>query len=365
MRTVVLLISVLLVFPACSRKNKNQQTETPQKYPTMVVARQQATLESVYPATIKGQEDIAIQPRVEGFIEAIHVDEGSVVKKGQVLFKINSPQSEQSLASARAALNSAKAQLNTAEIDVGRFRPLAEKGIVSEVQLQTYENAYQSALAALKQAEATLADAQVTVGWTFVTSPVEGVVGSIPYRQGSLVNSSNILTTVANTDHVFAYFSLNEKDLMTFLQEAEGDTQEEKIGNLPEVTLVLADETVYPHKGRIETISGLVDVTTGSVNFRAGFDNKEGLLRSGSSGKIIIPKEMDQVFVVPQKATFSQQDKILLYKVQGDSVTQILVNAIPMPDGRNYVVTDGLNPGDRIVVDGVATLNEGKKIAIN
>ena len=346
--------------------NNNGQTTNEQaavqEYPVMVMNKQDAYMQSVYPATIRGQEDIEIKPRVDGYIEAIYVDEGSVVKAGQALFKINSPSSEQALTSAKANVNSEKARVNTAKVDVERYRPLAEKGIVSEVQLQTYENAYQTALAVLEQAEATLKNAQATMSWTTVTSPVDGVVGSVPFRKGSLVNSSNTLTSIANTGNVYAYFSLNERKLMDFLNDVDGSTQSEKIKNMPTVSLVLADGSTYEEKGRIETITGTVDITTGSANFRAEFPNKSGKLRSGTSGKIIIPKTLNEVFVIPQKATLSQQDKVLVYKVQGDSVQQQLISVQPMPNGLDYAVTQGLSNGDNIVSDGIATLRNGMKI---
>lgn len=353
----------LLGLASCGNSNQTNQEIPVQEYPVMVINRQDANMQSVYPATIRGQEDIEIKPRVDGYIEAIYVDEGSAVKAGQVLFKINSPASEQALTSAKASVNSEKAQVNTAKVNVDRYRPLAEKGIVSEVQLLTYENAYETALAGLQQAEANLKNAQATISWTTVTSPVDGVVGSIPYRKGSLVNNSNTLTTIANTGNVYAYFSLNERKLMDFLDGVEGTTQSEKIKNMPVVTLILADGSEYGEKGRIETITGTVDITTGSANFRAEFPNKSGKLRSGTSGKIIIPKILDDVFIIPQKATFSQQDKVLVYKLEGDSVMQQLVSVKTMPNGQDYAVTEGLSDGDKIVSDGVATLRNGMKIA--
>ena len=359
----IAMMIMMLISCGNNGQTTNQQAAV-QEYPVMVMNHQDADMQSVYPATIRGQEDIEIKPRVDGYIEAIYVDEGSVVKTGQALFKINSPSSEQALTSATANVNSEKARVNTAKVDVERYRPLAEKGIVSEVQLQTYENAYQTALAVLEQAEATLKNAQATMSWTTVTSPVDGVVGSVPFRKGSLVNSSNTLTSIANTGNVYAYFSLNERKLMDFLNGVEGSTQSEKIKNMPVVSLILADGSTYEENGRIETITGTVDITTGSANFRAEFPNKSGKLRSGTSGKIIIPRTLNDVFVIPQKATLSQQDKILVYKVEGDSVQQQLISVQPMPNGLDYAVTQGITNGDKIVSDGIATLRNGMKIAI-
>ncbi len=348
----------------CGKKSKNQVEVTPKAYPVAIISTQPAGLEIIFPATVRGEEDIEIRPRVDGFIDAIYIDEGSSVKKGQALFKINSPSSEQAVASGQAAVNSSQAQLNTAQVNVDRIRPLAEKGIISPVQLQTYENAYKSAQASLKQAEATLRNAQATREWATVTSPVDGVAGTIPYRQGSLVDKEDVLTTVANTRHIYAYFSLNEKELMEFLKDTKGNNQSEKIKNLPEVTLITADGSPYPEKGRIETISGVVNISTGSVNLRAKFPNNQGMLRSGSSGKIAIPIRLDSVFVVPQEATFTQQDKVLLYKVENNTAKQTIISVRSMPDGKNFAVTGGLFEGDTVIVEGVATLHEGQKIDI-
>jgi membrane fusion protein, multidrug efflux system len=357
-------LAITLMTTSCGRNQNQGQAAAPvQDYPTAVVQEQSTEVATVYPVTIKGKEDIEIRPRIDGFIEAIYVDEGSVVKQGQVLFRINSPQADQALTSAQAGLSAAKAQVNTAKVNVNRIKPLADKGIVSKVQLETAEDSYQSALASLEQAQAALKNARATKGWTTVTSPVNGLVGEIPFRIGSLVSSSNVLTTVANTSNVFAYFSINEKELETFLNNAKGRTQAEKIKNMSAVNLTLADGTLYPYPGKIETITGSVNISTGSVSLRAQFPNKEGKLRSGTSGKISIPQRLDHVFVIPQAATFSLQDKVLVYKVQKDSVVREIVSVVSMPNGKDYAVTSGLSGRDRIVVDGVPTLYEGKKIA--
>ncbi|WP_080903799.1 efflux RND transporter periplasmic adaptor subunit [Parabacteroides sp. Marseille-P3160] len=353
----------LLLMNSCGRKQESAETP-PQKYPTEVLSAQSAELQQIFPVTIRGREDVEISPRVDGFIDAIYVDEGSVVRKGQALFKINSPKSEQDYNTAKAAVESAQASVNTAKLNVDRIRPLAEEGIVSQVQLQTYENAYKSALAAKAQTDAALANARATLSWATVTSPVDGVVGTITYRLGSLVNSANILTTVANIGDVYAYFSMNEKTLMNWLKGLPGTTQAEKIKQLPPVSLILADGSEYEAKGKIETISGVVNVTTGSANFRAQFPNEHGLLRSGTSGRIVIPQHMDSVLVIPQKSTTQLQNKYLVFKVQGDSVVQKTIEVLPMPDGKRYVITEGLSAGDRIVTDGAITLKNGQKIAV-
>lgn len=361
-------IALSLVMVSCGNKKSNPfggTDTTPKEYPTKVLSEENVQLETVLPVTIKGQEDIEIRPRIDGFIDSIFVDEGSVVKKGQVLFKINSPQTEQTYTTALASVNSAQAQLNTAELNVNRIRPLAEKGIVSAVNLATYENAYQTAKATLDQANAALKNARQTKNWTRVSSPVDGMVGSIPYRLGSLVNSQNTLTTVSSINTVFAYFSINEKDFVSLLEGLEGKTQADKINNLPEVTLILADKTVYGEKGKIKTVTGQASVSTGSVTVRADFPNKEGLLRSGFSGNISIPKYMDNAIVIPQVATFTKQNKYLTYKILNDSIAvQTLISVVPTPDGKNYVVTNGLSAGERIITSGIATLTDSARVIV-
>jgi membrane fusion protein (multidrug efflux system) len=341
-----------LFMTSCSKKqDANANAVQIKEYSVAEITTSDTELQNVYPAVLKGEQDIDIKPRIDGFIDEIYVDEGAVVRKGQALFKINSPSSV-------SMLESAKANYNTAKLDVERIRPLAEKGIVSDVKLHAYENV-------LATAKATLEQAKATIGWATVTSPVNGVVGTIGYRQGSLVNNTSVLTTVANVNNVVAYFSVNEKTLLELLKKFPGNTQAEKIKNMPRVRLLLSDGAEYEETGKIETISGVVDATSGAVNFRAQFPNKHGLLRSGSSAKVIIPSAQKSVIVIPQAATFAQQDKILVYKCQGDSVVQKVIAVESTPDGMNYVVTDGLAVGEKIVINGVATLSNGQKIKQN
>ncbi|MCU4164972.1 efflux RND transporter periplasmic adaptor subunit [Carboxylicivirga caseinilyticus] len=351
MKTIALGIIGFFIMVSCQQKPTQSNTQTNAKnYPVQKMVASDVDLHTVFPTVLKGEIDIEIKPRIDGFIEAVYVDEGSIVKKGQVLFEINSPVSEQNL-------ETAEANYNTARLDVERMRPLAEKGIISDVLLESYENSFSSAKAAYESAKASLS-------WTKVKSPVDGIVGTLPYRLGTLVNSSSVLTTVANTQHVVAYFSMNEKELLEYMRSWEGNTQAEKIQNMPSVKLMLADGTEYEHAGRIETISGVVDVNTGSVNFRAVFDNPNGILRSGTSGQVIIPKTIKDVFLIPQKATFSQQDKVLVYKYDNNKVNQKVISVKSTPDGQYYAVLSGLESGDQIVTDGVSTLKNGMEIQI-
>jgi membrane fusion protein (multidrug efflux system) len=344
-------LALVMLFASCKNNQSGQmQSVEVKSYQVQTLKPQDVELQSVFPAVIKGKEDVDIKPRVDGFIEVVYIDEGAKVKKGQPLFKINSPSSIK-------ALEEAQAKYNTAKLDVERMRPLAEKNIISKVQLDSYQNSLDAAKATLEQSKATMS-------WVYVTSPVDGVVGTIPYRLGSLVNSNSILTTVSNTSTLVAYFSMNEKELYEFLLDLKGKTKDEKIRSIPDVKFRMPNGTIYEEPGRIETISGIVDQTSGTVGFRASFPNKNGILLSGTSGNIIISNFMKEALIIPQKSTFSQQDKILVYKVQADSVLQDAIMVKPTPDGINYVVLDGLESGDKIVTDGIATLRNGQKIKI-
>ena len=355
----IILPSLLLV--SCSQKQ--EQKEVIPEVETITVNAKEAVLESVYPVEIYGQEDIEIRPRVDGYIKKINVTEGATVKKGQSLFEIDSPTSDQALLTAQAAVTSAQASLSTAELNMNRIKPLAEQGIVSSVQYDTYVNAYASAKAGVAQAQANLANAQATKNFTYVTSPVDGVVGSIPFRQGSLVNNASVLTTVSNTGKsVYVYFSLDEIETVRFLNSLEGNTQAEKLKNAPEVTLRLKDGSVYSEKGRIEAITGQMNISTGSAKFRAVFPNPNGILRSGTSGRISIPRTLENAIVIPQRATFQQQNKILTFVLQGDSVVQTHIYVENTPDGKEYVVNEGLKAGDKIISHGLTTLRNGQKV---
>jgi RND family efflux transporter, MFP subunit len=366
---IILTVSVsALTFTSCGggdKKNAAAQNQANQvlPFPVKAVNQQTTTLQNDYPATIKGEQDIEIRPMIEGFVKTINVDEGSVVKKGQLLFTLDAPQYKQNVLNAEAAIKTATADVNNAQMDVNKATPLVEKGIVSKYRLQAAQYALESKKAALNQAQTTLSIAKTNLSYTHITSPVNGIVGSIPFRLGSLVSSSSSLTTVANTTNVYVYFSLNEKQLLDFLKNTPGSTQSEKIKHAEAVQLILSDGTLYPQKGRIETINGIVNTGTGAANFRANFTNPQGILRSGSTGFIRISKTVKDVVVIPQAATFEIQGQTFVFVVQGDnSVKQQTIGVTPTSDGKSFIVNAGLNVNDKIVVSGSQKLKDGMKI---
>ncbi|MFB9109730.1 efflux RND transporter periplasmic adaptor subunit [Flavobacterium gyeonganense] len=366
----ILIASVVIA--SCGKKDDKsaQGGGAPQvkEYKTLTLQPESATLYTDFPASIQGQQNIEIRPRVEGYIDKIFVDEGAVVKAGQALFKISAPEYEQQVRTASASVKSAQAEVSTAKLAVNKVKPLVEKGIISKYELESAQYNYESAMASLAQANAALVNAKVNLGYTTVTSPVSGVVGSIPFRLGSLVSSATAepMTTVSSIGNVYAYFALNEKILLNFTQEDSGAPLAQKIKKMPEVSLVLSDGTTYDEKGRIETVNGLINTETGTVNIRARFPNPKGIIRSGSSTTVRIPNVVKEGIIVPQSATFELQDKIFAVTVGKDRKTKnVNITKLENTAGNYYVITSGLKPGDQIVLEGVASLKEGTEIKAN
>jgi len=362
------ILAASIVIASCGKNDKSAQPEGAQpvkEYKTLTLQPESATLNTDYPASIQGQQNIEIRPRVEGYIDKIFVDEGAVVKTGQALFKISAPEYEQEVRTASASIKSAQAAVSTAKLAVNKVKPLVEKGIISKYDLESAQYNYESALATLAQANAALVNAKTNLGYTTVTSPVNGVVGSIPFRLGSLVSSNNAepLTTVSSIGNVYAYFAMNEKAMLNFTQSGSGTSLAQKIKALPPVSLLLSDGSTYDEKGRIETVNGLINTETGSVNIRARFPNPKGIIRSGSSTTVRIPNEVKESLIIPQSATFELQDKLFAVTVGKDGKTKnISITVLENTAGNFYVVKSGLQAGDQIVLEGVASLKEGSEI---
>lgn len=337
----------------------------PQVYPVVQINELSTTLESDYPATIEGQQNVDIRPKIDGFIEKIYVDEGATVKQGQPLFAINAPQYAQAVRTAEATIKSAEAEVNAAQLQYDKTKPLVEKDIISKFDLENAALTLTAKKANLAQAKAALVNAKVNLSYTVVTSPTNGVIGTIPYKVGALVSSTSQLplTTVSSISKVYAYFSLNEKQLLTIARNTKGRTLEDKIKQIPSVTLVLADGSVYPEKGKIETVSGQINTQTGASSLRATFPNPNGLLRSGASASIRIPQHLEKALLVPQKSTTDIQGKKFVYLITDTGgVKTTNISIMELTKGNFYVVTEGLKNGDKIVLEGFASLKDGDKI---
>ncbi len=367
--TLLLTASSLLLVSCGNKQNSSADAASAAPpapaYPAFKVITQTATLQTGYPATLQGQQNIEIRPKIDGYIEKIYIDEGEVVKKGQLLFRISAPQYQQDVDNAAAAISSAEADVSAAELQVKKTKPLVDKGIISKFELESAEYTLQARQAALAQAKAALANARINVGYTTVTSPVNGVVGTLPYRLGSLVSSTTQmpLTTVSNIGNVYAYFSLNEKQLLDFSRQYKGNTLLEKLKQLPPVTLLLSDGTEYPEKGRVESVGGLINTETGSASFRATFPNPVGLLRSGASAIVQIPVSVTDAILVPQRSTYEMQGKRFVYKVTNDNkVISNEIEVMQIPSGQFFVVTKGLKAGDMVVYESTSTLQDSTVI---
>ena len=358
---LILMAGCLALLCSCGQGNRG--TGAAPEYAVIEAQATTANLKNSYPATIRGKQDVEIRPMVSGFITKLHVDEGSVVKKGQVLFTIDQVQYQAAVKTAEASVATAKAALQTQELTTQNNRELNKRGIVSDYQLSTSENQLAQAKASLAQAEAALVNAKRNLEYTEVTSPSDGIVGEIPYRIGSLVSASMAtpMTTVADNSEMFAYFSMTERQLLNMVRE--GGTTKEILDKLPSIQLQLIDGSIYPDSGRVATISGVIDPTTGSVSMRALFPNDHNILRSNSTGNVIFPNPMQNVIMIPQSATTEIQDKRFVYVVQADNtVKNTEIKTFTLDDGKNFFVTAGLKPGDKIVIEGVQALNDGQAI---
>ncbi|MCF0060466.1 efflux RND transporter periplasmic adaptor subunit [Dyadobacter chenwenxiniae] len=339
--------------------------ESPKTYSVLTLEPRQVTLYDEYPATMQGKENVEIRPKVDGYVEAIYVDEGASVTKGQRLFRINAPQYSEDVRTAEAQIVTARSEVDAAQMAVNKVRPLVEKDIISKYELESAEYTLKSKQATLVQAQSSLANAKTNLGYTVLTSPVNGVVGTIPYKIGSLVSSTTTepLTTVSNISSMYAYFSLNEKQLLSLIREVPGKTFQDKLSKIPEVSLLLSDGSAYQQKGRVKTSTGQISTETGSMQLRATFTNPQALLRSGNSGKVRIPKTIDSAMVVPQSATYELQGKRFIYTVGADSVAHNTeIDASPTSDGKYFVVERGVGAGAQVVLDGVTNLKDGAKI---
>jgi len=333
------------------------------EYPVETIGTQGSEMQTTYPASIKGIQDVEIRPKVSGFITQLCVQEGQAVKAGQLLFVIDNTTYQAQVRQTQAALSSAKAQLNTSKLTYENSKKLFEKNVIGSYELQTAQNTYENARAAVAQAQAALSSAQDMLGFCYVKSPANGVIGSLPYKVGALVSASSVdpLTTVSDVATVEVYFSMTEKDILNLTKKAGGIHA--AISDFPAVKLQLADGTMYNEPGKVTKVSGVINQTTGSVSMIARFPNPNRLLKSGASGTIVVPRVSNNSIVIPQSATTEIQDKIFVYVVTPQNrvkYTEIQVD--PQNDGNHYVVTNGLNAGDRIVTKGLTSLTDSMEI---
>lgn len=338
---------------SCGDKNQSQQAMQAPVLSVMTVTESNSTLDSAIPATLEGENDVEIRPQVSGFLTKVHVADGQRVQKGQVLFTIDQVQLQAAVEQAKAAVAVAQANVNTAQTNADNNKILLDKNIISASAYQTSVDGLNAAKAQLNQAQAALVSAQKNLSYTTVTAPVSGIVGTIPYKEGTLVSPSTLLTILSNNSAMQAYFSLNEKTILELTDDGKR-TLKQAVDSMPEVSLQLATGSIYPYKGKVISISGVIDPATGSAQAKALFPNPDGMLHSGNTGNILIPVEHDGVVEIPQNATFEVQDMKFVFVV-GDSakVHSRPITVAPLNDGKKYIVTSGIKPGDVIVTEGI------------
>lgn len=347
---------------SCSNKEQAAPQQEAPAIEVMTIQPANSDLESNYPTIIRGKTDVQIRPQISGTILKVCVDEGQHVKKGQLLFQLDPVPLQAAVDQAQAAVTAAQAALNSAQSNERNQKMLYDKGIIAKTAWDTSVDALNQAKASVAQARAGLVSAQKNLSFTRVLAPSDGIVGAIPNREGSLASPSSAqpLTTISDNSQVYAYFSLTEKELLDITENGKYSL-DERVGNMPLVKLRLANGEMYPLEGRVATVSGVIDNTTGAASVRALFDNNNGMLRSGSTGSIVIPRSEQNAILIPQKATYDLQEKTFVYVVDDKNNTQARpIEILDLNDGQNYVVLDGLKPGERIVVEGVGTVVKDK-----
>ncbi len=361
--SLLVFIAASFVIASCgsSAASNGDMTLQPQALPVLTIAEVPATLYQEYSASLEGSKDIEIRPQVDDYIEQIFVDEGAHVRKGQTLFRINDRIYREQLNNAKANLAAAKANLASAQINVSKITPLVENNIVSDVQLKSAQASYNAVAAQVAQAQAMVQQAQINLGYTVIKAPVDGYIGRIPLKIGSLVGMSTPepLTVISELKSVYAYFSLSENDFLAFKEQYPGNSIEEKIKQMAPVELVLADGTSYPLKGKVEIVSGQFNNEIGAISFRAEFPNPNGQLRSGNTGKIRLPLSLSSSVAVPQEATYELQDKIFVFQLADSNKVASVPITTSGRSGNFYFVQKGIKAGDKIVYSGLDRLRDG------
>ena len=360
---IFLMAAFGALLASCGGKSGGKPNFADNEYAVRTVATEGTELQTTYPATIKGIQDVQIRPKVSGFITKVCVQEGQTVSAGELLFVIDNETYQAQMRQAKAAVNTAQAQLATAKLTYENAKKLFEANVVGQYELQTAENTYNTAVAQLAQAKAGLASAEEMLSYCYVKSPASGVVGSLPFKVGALVSASSAepLTTVSDINTMEVYFSVTEKDMLNMTKNAGGVSG--ALAAFPAVKLQLADGSIYGEPGKVVKASGVIDANTGTVSLIARFANPRHELRSGGAGQIVIPNVNSNAIIIPQVATSEVQNKKFVYLVGKDNkVKYSEIKVAPVDDGINYIVTDGLKPGDRYVSKGITSLQDGMEI---
>ena len=347
-----------ILLSSCSKGQGTKPQGEVQELPVRPLVASDFSLDNSYPAVFYGENDAEIHPKVSGLIKKVYIDEGQRVRVGEPLFQLDDVTYRASASQASASLSAAEASLATARLNYKNSQDLLAKNIISQSNFDEVANALKSAEANLEMAKANLISARESLSYCTVTSPVAGVVGAVRYTSGNLVGPETALTQVSSTGLVYVYFSISERQ---FLALSKGGTSEAELAkNFPPLRLRLADGSIYPEKGIVKGITGVIDRTTGSISLRVDFPNPNGLLRSGGTGTILVPTQTQGAILIPQTSVVEMLHKKFVYTVDKDgklTFTEITVS--PIDDGQNYTVTSGLKAGDQILIAGTTGVKEG------
>ncbi|MCD8292167.1 MAG: efflux RND transporter periplasmic adaptor subunit [Prevotellaceae bacterium] len=359
LRNVLWAVAAGIALAGCGGAPRGEEAA---EYAVLHIAPADKELQTSYSATIRGRQDIDIYPQVPGTLTQLLVVEGQEVKRGQVMFIVDQVPYQAALRTAQANVEAARAAVATAELTYESRKELYDQQVVSEFDLKTSYNNLLTAKAQLAQAEAQQVNAANDLSYTEVKSPADGVVGVLPYRVGTLVSSSmpKPLTTVSDNSSMYVYFSMTENQLLELVRRY--GSKKEALSKMPAVGLMLNDRSMYGEQGRIETVSGVIDTSTGTVSLRAVFPNADGLLTSGASGNVVVPEVREGCVTIPQSATYEVQDKVYVYKVVDGKAAATPVQVTRVDGGQEYIVESGLATGDVIVTEGVGLLREGTVI---
>jgi membrane fusion protein (multidrug efflux system) len=362
---ITLALASLLLLNSCSTAPAAAPAPPPPALPVAAVQTSSVTTYQEYPASIEGTVNVEIRPQVSGALDRVFVDEGALVSAGQPIFKINDQPYRAALNNALASLHAAEAAQGNAQLEIDKLTPLVANKVVSDYQLKTAKATYQVAKANIESAKANVSTAQINLGYTLIKAPVSGYIGRLLKKQGSLVSPQDVeaLTQLSDVHNVHVYFSLGEKDFVGFKDQYAGSTLKDKLSHLPPVALLLADNSEYAVKGKIDMVDGQFDKTTGAITVRASFANAQGLLRSGNTGKIRLSLLHTNALTVPESATIEMQDKVFVFTVADSNKVKKVPITIEGKNGDNYIVRDGVKAGDLIVLSGIDKLQEGAKIA--
>ena len=355
-----LMMVIVVVIAACEGKKPAAETEVapPKVLPVTNVLMKDTNLFREYVADIQAVQNVELRARVQGFLERIYVDEGQVVKKGQILFKINDEEYRAELAKETANLESSIAEAKASELEVDRLKIMVEKKVISETELSVAEAKLKAVNARIEQSRWAKSNAELRLSYTSIRAPFNGIIDRIPFKVGSLIDHGTLLTTVSNISEVFVYFNVSEGEYLEYVKS----TVKESNGRNSLVSLMLADGTLYPYDGSVETMGGEFQASTGSISFRARFPNPNSILKHGATGKIRLSNTVTDAIMIPQKAVFEIQDKNFVFVV--DSTNQVRMrNFIPKTRfSHYYIVESGLKSGEKIVFEGIQEIRDGMHI---